>query len=230
MSEENKMVFSNIHRRYDLMNSLFSLGIDSSWRKEAAAEALLDKEKYRILDTGCGTGELTIALLREAKSNGKEVEVEGIDINDDMLEVARKKINSKGLGEIKLSLCDALNLNYKNSSFDVVTSAFALRNFDDLDRYVGEVKRVLKKDGKFVFLEMGMPEKGAWRYFFRIYLRFVKLGGRLTGKNAYSWLVYSIMNFDKKRLHSILREKGFRDIKEKRLTTQLAYVVSGRRT
>ena len=227
MSKKIHSMFSDIHNDYDRMNHVFSMGIDILWRKAAADEALLEKNPYRILDMACGTGDSTIQLYKTAARNGKDVEVVGLDFNEDMLKVAKEKVKGKGIHGISFELGDVLSTKFESGSFDVIASAFAIRDFDDAGKFVEESKRLLKDGGKVVFLDMAMPDDAFRRAFFRQYFKFLKAVGSTVNKGAYNFLFDSIMEFDKKGLVATIKKKGFSNVRVRNLQSGIGFVVSG---
>lgn len=226
MSEKVNRIFSKIASSYDILNTLFSLGIDGKWRAETASAAMLGKKKYRILDVAAGTGTLTLALSKEAERNGKQVSITAMDFNSTMLGIARRKFQKLEIGHIKLERGDALRMKYRNGSFDVVCSAFSLRNFDDIGAFLKESRRVLKPNGRLVLLEMAMPDKPSQRLFFNLYSKLMKLVGSLVNAEAYGWLVESIKKFDKSSLVAKLTKNGYAKVKLRNLTSGVAFLVT----
>ncbi len=227
MSRESKERFDRIHRHYDFFNHLFSLGVDIGWRKEAANESMIGKKSYDILDVATGTGDLAMAISRAAKENGKSVKIIGIDFNQHMLDHAKEKVERMGIGNIRIERGDALEIRFGDSTFDVVTSGFALRNFDDLNRFAREAYRVMKKGGKLVMLDMSRPDNNLW--FMKSYFKLMEAIGSLAGKDAYKWLTQSILNFDKHKVAGIFRKQGFSNVKVKELRTGVAFIITGRK-
>lgn len=228
MSEEINQMFSDIHKNYDLMNHVLSLGVDRIWRKDTAKEAVIDMKDYRILDVAAGTGDLSIAMDKACSRAGKKVKILGVDPNKDMLGVAERKVKRLGL-DINFEIGDALALKFPEGSFEVVTSSFALRDFDDLSKFIEEAHRVLKNDGKLVLTDMSKPESGIMKYLFKIYFRVMILEGMLVDKNAYSFLVSSIKSFNKDNLLELLKKNDFKDIKIRNLTSNAAFLVTARK-
>jgi demethylmenaquinone methyltransferase / 2-methoxy-6-polyprenyl-1,4-benzoquinol methylase len=225
MSEEINSMFSDIHEKYDTMNHVLSLGIDKIWRENAAKETIIYKKSYKILDLAVGTGEFAIAIKKACDNSRKDVSILGVDFNKDMLKVAKAKVK-KLHANIKLELGDVLNLKLKDNSFDVVTSAFALRDFDNLDKFIKEVRRVLKRNGKIVLMDMSSPQSGLMKYLFRLYSNIMILEGMLVDRNAYSFLVSSIEKFDTKNLLKLLKNNGFKKVTLKSLPFGAAFVVT----
>ncbi len=226
MSDEIKQLFSDIHERYDLMNHVLSLGVDKKWREQIAKEALLPKDSYRLLDIATGTGDLAIAIKKMAESKAKVVDLTGVDFNGDMLGLAKKKAEQIGC-DVNFMVGDALKLKFPDNSFDIITNSFAMRDFDSLEGFIEECRRVLKKGGKVVLADMSAPDRGFMKYFFKFYSRIMVLEGSLIDRNAYSFLVSSIKKFDKKRLETLMKEKGFAEVEVKDLQSGIAFVATG---
>lgn len=225
MSAKINLMFSSIHKRYDLMNSVLSFGMDRIWRKEAAAEALIPGKSYRVLDIAAGTGELSIAIKRAGDLSGRSIDVCGLDFNESMLEVAKRKAARSSV-RVRFVRGDALRLGFPENNFDVVTSAFALRDFDDTGTFASESFRVLRNGGKLVLLEMSLPKKGFGGLFFRFYSRIMLLEGTLVDREAYSFLVKTITAFDTEALIGELRKSGFRRIRRRTLASSAAFIVT----
>lgn len=227
MSARINDYFSSIYGYYDLLNHLFSLGIDNEWRKKAAELTVLGRRSYRVLDAGAGTADLSIQVHRAGEESGRRVSITGIDLNERMLGVGRRKVRARRIGSISLRTGDALRTGFADSSFDVVTSGFVLRNLDDLDAFARESNRVLKTGGRVVLLDMASPDSKPGRAFFLLYSRIILLTGYLLRRPVYAWLVHSIMNFDKKGFARILRKNGFEGVRTISLRTGIAFVTIG---
>lgn len=225
MSKETLKRFTRIHRHYDLLNHVFSLNADKSWRKEAAIASIMNKKRYRVLDVAGGTGDLTISIYTEAHKRRLEPEIVCMDFNDDMLSHAAEK--TVGMENVTVEHGDALHMKYPNSSFDVLASSFALRNFDSLDRFSSEAYRVLRKGGKIVLVDMALPDSNAW--FMRLYFKLIDRAGSLVSPGAYKWLTRSIINFDKNAALKTLRKNGFKGLKLKSLRMGVAFMITGRK-
>lgn len=225
MSNSINRMFSDIHERYDLMNHLLSLGVDVIWRDKTANETIIGKNRYRVLDLATGTGDLAIAINDISARNDKHVDITGVDFNKDMLNVARKKAGRRGL-KINFEVGDVLALRFKNRSFDVITCSFAMRDFDNLSKFLKECYRVLKKDGKVILVDMSKPEKGIMRHLFNIYMNVMLLEGMLVNRSAYAFLVKSIREFDKKNLLRLMKIQGFKTIRLAELPSGAAFLVS----
>jgi demethylmenaquinone methyltransferase/2-methoxy-6-polyprenyl-1,4-benzoquinol methylase len=205
--------YSRIYKRYDLINRLFTFGMDQSWRKEAA-QWCLRYQPESVLDLCCGTGDLTILLAGNAETI---TSVTGFDRNTEMLKAARQKSARKNLHDIHYIQGDASQLPFADSSFDCITIGFGFRNltYDNPNSsdYISEMHRVLKKGGKLFILESGIPENRLMRFFFTcyLYLVLIPIGFVLSDDpKAYRYLAQSSANFF--RVDEVIRmlsEKGF---------------------
>ena len=226
MSQRVYKIFSEVHSHYDAVNTVCSLGTIVKWRKDGAKEAMIGQERYKLLDIATGTGEFAIELHKEAERRGKDIDITGMDFSENMLSVAKHKAKEKNL-EIKFEHGDALHLKYPDNSFNVVTSSFALRNVDDLDKFCSEAKRVLMKGGKFVFMDMAKPDKAWQRAFLRFFWGVSGIIGFAEYREAFEWLMVSVDRFDKEGFVKKLRKAGFRGIKKRNLLSGSAFMVTG---
>ena len=211
--EQVTKMFDNISKEYDSLNRVISFGIDVKWRNKVV-DIVKDTNPERILDIATGTGDLAISL---AKTNAKKII--GLDISDGMLEVGRKKINKKELNSIiDMVLGDSESLPFETDSFDAITVAFGVRNFEHLDKGLSEILRVLKPNGKFVILETSVPTKTPFKQGYQLYTKFIlPLIGKIFSKDrsAYSYLSESASLFPfGEALNNILREIGFIEVKD----------------
>lgn len=224
--EEVAEMFNNISGRYDLLNKILSLGIDKGWRKKAIQMLKSDKPGH-VLDVATGTGEFAIAALEINPSR-----VTGVDISEGMLEIGRKKIAAKRISsKIELLQADSENLPFENNTFDASTVAFGVRNFEDLDKGLQEIHRVLKPGAKIIVLEFSKPSafpvKQLYWFYFSFVLPFV--GKLVSGdKSAYSYLPQSVKAFpDGKLFLERLERAGFSENRQKHLTFGIASIYSG---
>jgi demethylmenaquinone methyltransferase/2-methoxy-6-polyprenyl-1,4-benzoquinol methylase len=197
-----RTMFDRISPVYDAMNRTMTLGLDRRWRR-AAAEAVV-RYGDRVLDACCGTGDLAIA----AKAAGGSVT--GLDFSPRMLERARAKS-----GEIEWVQGDLLALPFDDASFDAATVGFGVRNLDDLERGLAELRRVLRPGGRLAILEITQP-RGLLAPFYRLWFdRLVPLLGRvLPGGSAYTYLPASVRRFPgPEDLGALLRDAGFEDVR-----------------
>ncbi|MDR2414512.1 MAG: bifunctional demethylmenaquinone methyltransferase/2-methoxy-6-polyprenyl-1,4-benzoquinol methylase UbiE [Odoribacteraceae bacterium] len=217
--EQVQAMFDAIARRYDLLNHLLSCGVDRRWR--ARAVRLLGDAPGRVLDIACGTGDLSLASARRG------ARVVGVDISENMLEIARAKLLDRGLSDRVTFQCgDAESLAFPDASFDAVTIAFGARNFEHLDRALREILRVLRPGGRLIILEFSTPTApfvaGLYRFYFTRVLPF--LGGLLSGdRAAYAYLPSSVLAFPSgARFLSILDSSGFTSASARPLTFGIA--------
>lgn len=224
MSRTAKERFTRIAGRYDFMNHFLSMGIDRKWREEAAKEAILDKRSFSVLDSATGTGDFAFAIYDLAEEKGKRVRITATDFVKKMLYQAVKKAGRSGRNGITFGIGDSLRTGFSNGSFDVVATAFSLRNFDSTDAFLRESYRILASRGRLVVLEMAMPDEPSQRRFFDAYSYFMRLSSVFAGRE-YSWLVDSIMKFDKHLLAGKTRAAGFRRVRLKPLASGIAFVM-----
>lgn len=202
-------IFGRIADSYDSFNLISSMGIDRAWRSAAVRAAKLTTG-MRVLDLCAGTGDLSFALAR----TGLPREVVGTDFVPEMLAVAERKIDGFRGSDISFSVADAQDLPFPDSSFDVVTVAFGVRNLPDRAANFSEVHRVLKPGGRYVILEFSRPGFAPWRGAYHFYLRTVipTLGGALSGgdRESFQYLNDSILRFpNQPALAAELRSAGF---------------------
>ncbi len=208
-TERVRGIFSNIAGRYDTFNMLASMGIDRSWRRALVKACALDRGS-RVLDLAAGTGDVSLAIARQAAP----AEILVTDFTPEMLEVAERKIAQyEGPTSMSVHLADAQDLPFDDASFDVVTVAFGVRNFPERDRNFAEVLRVLKPGGRYVVLEFSRPTFAPWRaaYHAYLYTAIPAIGGVLTGdRDSFVYLNDSIRRFPTQpQLAAELRAAGF---------------------
>ncbi len=211
-SKKNQVtqMFDNIAPRYDLLNRVLSLGIDVRWRKRLV-RSVVDRSKTAVLDIATGTGDVAILLGREPSVT----QVVGLDISSQMLQVARGKVKQRQLSaKIDLVLGDSENLPQPDNTFDAVTVAFGVRNFEDVRRGLQECHRVLKPGGSLHVLEFSQPQATPFRQIYQAYFRYIlPLVGRVTSRDpkAYTYLFESVQAFPAgKDFANVLQELGFR--------------------
>lgn len=202
-----RSMFNAISRRYDFLNHFLSLGTDRRWRKKIA-EIVSENHPRLILDVATGTGDLAIVLTAL-----KPEKIIGIDIAENMLEIARRKVAAKNLEEIiSLEKGDAEQIPFPDNAFDAVTVAFGVRNFENLLGGLKEMRRVLKPGGILVILEFSHPEKFPVRQLYKFYSRFlIPFFGKIFSGNheAYRYLPDSVSNFPSgKDFITILQDAG----------------------
>lgn len=210
--EQVATMFNNISKKYDFLNHFLSLGIDIIWRKKAI-KLLKQQQPKQILDIATGTGDFAIAAL---KLNPEKVT--GVDISEGMLNVGKEKIKSKNLeNKIELQLGDSENLNFKDNTFDAYTVGFGVRNFENLEKGLSEMLRVLKPNGSAIILEFSKPKKFPTKQLYNFYFNNILPGiGRLFSKDssAYTYLPESVNAFpDGEDFIQILTKLGYKNPK-----------------
>ena len=219
-------MFNNIAHRYDFLNHFLSAGIDYSWRRKAI-KLMGRKNPKTILDVATGTGDLAIAAL---KINPEKII--GVDIAEDMLEFGRKKLTEKKLQDkITLETGDSENLRFGDASFDAVMVAFGVRNFENLEKGLSEMFRVINQNGQVMILEFSKPKKFPVKQLYNFYFRFIlpSLGKMISGdSSAYTYLPESVGKFpDGDAFLNILQKIGFKEVKQIKLTFGIASIYWG---
>lgn len=219
-------MFDSISGNYDFLNHFLSLGIDIRWRKKAI-NLLADGKPKIILDVATGTGDFAVETL---KLNPEQVI--GVDISEGMLEVGRKKMKTRGYEhKIDLRLGDSENLPFEENKFDAVIVAFGVRNFENLEKGLSEMHRVLKPGGRMVVLEFSKPRAFPFKQLYNFYFNFIlpKIG-RLISRDpaAYTYLPESVQAFpDGDDFTSILKRLGFNQTSCKPLTFGISSLYTG---
>ena len=206
--EQVTKMFDTISKEYDGLNRVISFGIDVKWRKKVV-NIVAKQNPETILDIATGTGDLAINLTETSASK-----IIGLDISEGMLDVGRNKIAKKKLEHtIDMVVGDSENLPFKDNTFDAITVAFGVRNFENLDKGLSEILRVLKPKGIFVILETSVPTKSPFRQGYKFYTKSIlPIIGKLFSKDkvAYSYLSESASVFPYgESLNNILQKIGF---------------------
>ncbi len=210
-------MFDNVSGNYDFLNRVMTLGIDIKWRKKVVA-IVGAKKPETILDIATGTGDFAIML---ATLNPKKII--GLDLSKGMLDIGIEKVKANNLDQlIEMVLGDSENLPFDDNSFDAITVGFGVRNFENLDKGLQEIYRVLKPGGIFVVLETSQPEKFPVKQLFYFYSRcIIPTIGKLFSKDkkAYSYLPKSAAIFPYgQKFNNILQKNGFNNATNKPLT------------
>ncbi len=220
-------MFNSIASRYDFLNRFLSAGIDKTWRRKAIKE-LKEVHPKLLLDVATGTGDLAITAAEILNPE----KILGIDISEGMLELGREKIKKLNLeNKIELSAGDSETINYQNSSFDAISVAFGVRNFEDLEKGLAEMLRVLKPGGKISILEFSKPKAFVFKGMYNLYMRIIAPGfGKLVAKNkeAYDYLNNSVQAFpDRENFVSIMAKAGFKKTYYKSLSLGICCIYCG---
>ncbi|EMY82387.1 bifunctional demethylmenaquinone methyltransferase/2-methoxy-6-polyprenyl-1,4-benzoquinol methylase UbiE [Psychroflexus gondwanensis] len=206
-----EQMFDNISGNYDSLNRVISFGIDLKWRRKVIEMVKKTNPKY-ILDVATGTGDLAIAM---ADSDAEKII--GLDISAGMLQVGKDKIQKKELNKrIEMVQADSENLPYPDHTFDAITVAFGVRNFENLEKGLSEIYRVLSPGGIFVVLETSIPTKFPFKQGYRVYSNYIlPIIGKLFSKDksAYQYLSESASVFPYgEKFNNILRKTGFTEV------------------
>jgi demethylmenaquinone methyltransferase/2-methoxy-6-polyprenyl-1,4-benzoquinol methylase len=215
-------MFDSIAHSYDLLNHTLSLGIDRRWRR-AAIDALRPYAPQQLLDVATGTGDFALLAAQRLKPRA----LLGIDLSEGMLEVARKKVDKAGLQEvISFRKEDCLHLSLADNTYDALTVAYGIRNFEDLDKGLREMHRVLKPGGHLVIIELTAPHRFPMKQLFHLYSHgLMPLLGRLISHDsrAYTYLPQTMEAFPQGEvMKGILEKAGFREVSFRRFTFGLS--------
>lgn len=223
--EQVAQMFDTISENYDGLNRVISFGIDVKWRKKVL-QLVSEKNPKTILDIATGTGDLAILM-----TNTNAEKIVGLDISAGMLEIGNKKIAAKNLSnKIEMILGDSEKIPFEDNTFDAVTVAFGIRNFENLEKGLAEILRVLKPNGIFVILETSNPTKFPYKQGYVFYTRYIlPLIGKLFSKDnlAYGYLSESASVFPfGEALNNILRKIGFITVIDRPQTFGVATIYS----
>ena len=215
-------MFDNIAFRYDFLNQLLSMGIHHRWRKKAVSYFIHDKPDL-VLDIATGTGDFAIEAL-----NAKPGKVIGVDISEGMLKFGREKIAKLKLQtKIELKSGDAENLDFTDNSVDVITVGFGVRNYENLEKGLQNMYRVLKPGGKLVVLEFSKPT-GSFKYIYNFYFKYITPAvGKIFSKDnsAYTYLPASVQAFpDGEKFIQVLNKLGYKNTAYQSLTLGIATI------
>ena len=243
-------MFDSIAGDYDSLNHILSLDVDKIWRKKALKAIVDAPAPVQVLDLACGTGDFSIAIAKALRKEAlrqvgalrraqRPVEpqrpsghVTGVDLSEGMLAVMREKVSKAGLTEmISIEEGDGENLRFPDNTFDRVTIAFGIRNFENREKGLREMRRVLKPGGRLVLLELSRPENKVIRWFYDLYFLHIlpKIGGKVSGdKAAYAYLPASVAAFPgKKQFTATMRSTGFQSVTHKALTLGICRMYTG---
>ncbi len=219
-------MFDSISGKYDFLNHFLSLGIDIRWRKKAI-KMLSDLQPKQILDIATGTGDFAIESL---KLNPEKVI--GVDISEGMLNVGREKMKKKGYSDIiDMQSGDSENLHFDDNKFDAVIVAFGVRNFENLEKGLSEMNRVLRPGGRAIILEFSKPTVFPFKQLYNFYFRWIlpKIGKVVSKDNAaYTYLPESVNEFPfGDDFLRILEKTGYKNTKCKPLTLGISSIYVG---
>lgn len=218
-----EQMFDNISPKYDLLNRVLSMGIDIQWRKDVI-KMVKASEPKTILDIATGTGDL--AIMMGKNTNAK---ITGLDLSAGMLDVGRKKVKEAGLeNRITMVQGDSENLPFEDNTFDCATVSFGVRNFENLEKGLAEINRVLKPGGTFVILEFSYPTNFPMKQLYTFYSKNILPAiGKLVSKDqsAYTYLPDSVRAFPHgEEMKNILKNVNFNQPIDKKLTFGIASI------
>lgn len=221
--QQVEQMFDTISGEYDGLNRVISFGIDVKWRKKVV-DLVKATNPDSVLDIATGTGDLIIQMAQTKASR-----LVGLDISEGMLAVGRKKISAADLDQgIEMIQADSEAMPFEDNSFDAITVAFGVRNFEHLEKGLAEILRVLKPGGLFVILETSVPTKTPFKQGYNLYSKYILPGiGRVFSKDrdAYKYLSESASVFPfGEVLNNILRKTGFKDVDDKPQTFGVATI------
>jgi len=225
--EQVATMFNDIAGKYDFLNRFLSAGTDIGWRKKALKQ-LESIDAKKLLDVATGTADVAIMAAKQLKLT----KIIGIDISDGMLDVGRQKIVKANLqNTIELLNGDSEAINFPDNTFDAVTVAFGVRNFEDLEKGLSEIKRVLKPTGKLVVLEFSKPILPGVKTMYNLYMKIITpTVGKMISKNkvAYAYLDESIQKFPEgKNFITILNNMGYTNTYSKKLSLGICSIYCG---
>jgi len=206
-----KKMFDSISHKYDFLNHFLTLGIDKNWRRKTIQVVKKNGRIEHLLDIATGTGDLAFEAIEQGIPN-----VTGLDLSPGMLEVAKEKSDKHNLNDkVEFIEGDSENLPFEDNTFDAVTVGYGVRNFEDMEKGIREILRVLKPNGRLVVLELSKPDRPPVKQLFNMYFNFIlPTIGKIVSRsrNAYSYLPESVENFPYgHRFLEILHSCGFQN-------------------
>ena len=229
-----KGIFSNVAKKYDIMNDFMSMGIHRIWKKRMVEEISLSKKdhNYKMIDLAGGTGDIAFRVKQKANDSKIKIDIEVVDINQEMLDVGKARAVDKNLYQnLNFVCCDGEDLTFEDNSFDFFTIAFGIRNFTDINKALREANRVLKPGGKFICLEFSKVNDYFLQKIYDTYSFNVipKIGGIvLNDKDSYQYLVESIRQFPPQdKFKKMIEDAGFENAKYQNLSAGIAAIHTG---
>ena len=221
-----ELMFNDIAHRYDFLNHFLSMGIDIQWRK-TVRKTLQPFNPEKILDVATGTGDLAIEL-----SKLRPDRIIGVDIAEKMLDIGKQKIRKKKLDNIiSMEVGDSENLRFDDHYFDAVTVAFGVRNYENLQKGLKEMRRVLKPGGTVAILEFSKPKGFPFKNIYNLYFNtLLPTFGRAvsTHDSAYTYLPESVQSFaEDEAFLKEMKDAGYKNCKQKRLTFGISTLYTG---
>lgn len=227
--EQIRGMFDSIAPDYDRLNHILSFGADRSWRKRSVNAVACPDRPRRFLDLACGTGDYSLALARAMHPDSR---ITGVDISQGMLEIMKRKVLENNLEDkITVINADAASLPFPDSSFNCVTIAFGIRNFQDRGAALREILRVLDKGGQLVILELSMPSNKFLRWIYNLGFKTLAplIGGRFSGnREAYRYLPESVSVFPgKEEWMAYIRDCGYASVTHRAFSLGICRMYTG---
>lgn len=227
--EKIRSMFDSIAPDYDKMNHILSLDIDKGWRKKAVKGIADTSTPINVLDVACGTGDFAITIAQAAAPGSR---ITGVDLSEGMMEIGRRKVSASGLdGKVSMEQGDCEQLRFEDATFDRVSVAFGVRNFEHLETGLKEMLRVLKPGGKAVILELSVPGNPVLQFLYKLYFLHIlpAIGGMVSGdKAAYRYLPSSVLRFPKPKAFTRMMEGcGFKEVTSRSFTFGICRMYSG---
>ncbi len=224
--EEVAEMFNKISGKYDFLNHFLSVGIDKGWRKKAI-NMLLELKPKRILDLATGTGDFALEALRL-----NPTEIVGMDISEGMLNVGREKMKKKGVDNIvSMRLGDSEDLPFEDNYFDALTVGFGVRNYENLEKGLSEMLRVVRPGGKIIILEFSKPKKFPVKQYYAFHSKYIIpfFGKRISKDDkAYAYLPESVAAFPEgKQFTDILTKLGYQSVGQRTVSGGIASIYFG---
>lgn len=226
--EKIRAMFDSIAGDYDRLNHIMSLSVDKGWRRRAIRQVVDSDGALQVLDVACGTGDFAIQTARALRQG----HVTGVDLSEGMLAVMKEKVDRKGLSDrISIQKGDGEALPFEDGTFDRVTVAFGIRNFENREQGLREMRRVLRPGGRLVVLELSRPQNALIRWFYDLYFLHIlpRIGGSVSGdKAAYRYLPASVVGFPgKEAFMAEMAASGFSQLRHKAFTFGLCRMYTG---
>lgn len=222
--ENIRAMFNAIAPTYDKLNHLLSLNIDKIWRRKAV-KRIMQNHPQIVLDIACGTGDSSIALAQAGVPK-----VLGLDISEGMLKIAEQKVEQLSY-DIQFQLGDAQNIPFEGESIDAVMIAFGVRNFENREECLQEIRRVLKPGGLLLILELSVPQSKLLRFFYKLYFLHILpfIGQLFSGdKSAYTYLPHSVLNFPSPaEFTKTMADCSYKQVQHKALSFGLCRIFEG---
>jgi len=221
-------LFNNIAQHYDLLNHLLSFNIDKIWRRKAL-KGHISVDTQLVLDIACGTGDFAVQLIKSGAG-----QVVGVDISEEMIKVGKSKVDKQGLtSKVVLQMGDGASLEFIDNTFDLVTVAFGVRNFEKRAESLREMLRVLRPQGEVIILEFSTPHKFPIKQLYRFYFMHVLpcIGGIISGhREAYQYLPNTVYAFPQgDQFVEEMRVAGFENLSYQKMSFGIATIYYGKK-